>query len=150
MPAMDTPDATFLILLSKRNKRPRNSKAGFRRITGAQMDLDVRQSGNICTLKLKGPFKSVESARDFDRAVEAALSNGHIYLILDLEAMPVIDSLGIGTIVNALRRSRQFGGDAKLVNPSPFAMKTFKMVRILDLFDSFTSETDAIEACSKA
>lgn len=113
------------------------------------MDLDVRQSGNTCTLKLKGPFKSPDSVRDFDRAVEAALSNGHVYLILDLEAMPIIDSCGIGAIVNALRQSKKSGGDAKLVNPSPFAKKTFKMVGILGLFDSFTSEADAMDACSR-
>jgi anti-sigma B factor antagonist len=111
------------------------------------VDIDIKQSGNICSLKLKGPFKSVEPVRDFDSAVESAIASGHIYLILDLEAMPVIDSSGIGAIVNALRRTRQFGGDAKLVNPSPFALKTFKMVGILSLFGVFATEAEAMAAC---
>ena len=113
------------------------------------MDLDIKQTGNTCTLKLKGPFKSV-SVRDFDAAVESAISTGHIYLILDMEAMPVIDSSGIGAIVNALRRTRQVGGDTKLVNPSSFATKTFKMVGILSLFGVFPTEQEAIEACATA
>ncbi len=111
------------------------------------MDLDIRQTGNTCTLKLKGAFKSV-SVRDFDAAVESAIASGHLYLILDLEAMPVIDSSGIGAVVNALRRTRQFGGDTKLVNPSPFAAKTFKMVGILSLFSVFPTETEAIASCA--
>lgn len=110
------------------------------------MDLDIRHSGNICTLKLKGPFKSVEPVRDFDGAVEAAMTSGHVNLILDLEAMPYLDSSGIGAIVNALRRSKQFGGDTKLVNPSPFATKTFKMVGILSLFGVFATEAEAVAA----
>jgi anti-sigma B factor antagonist len=110
------------------------------------VDLDIKQSGNVCTLKLKGPFKSV-SVRDFDSAVESAISSGHIYLVLDMEAMPVIDSSGIGAVVNALRRSKQFGGDTKLVNPSPFAAKTFKMVGILSLFGVYTSAEEAAAAC---
>jgi anti-sigma B factor antagonist len=111
------------------------------------VDLDIRQTGNTCTLKLKGAFKSV-AVREFDAAVESAIASGHLYLILDLEAMPVIDSSGIGAVVNALRRTKQYGGDTKLVNPSPFAAKTFKMVGILSLFGVFTSEEEAIASCA--
>jgi anti-sigma B factor antagonist len=111
------------------------------------LDLDIKQSGNICTLKVKGKFQSA-AVREFDAAVESALDSGHIYLILDLEDMPVIDSSGIGAVVNALRRSKQFGGDTKLVNPSPFAARTFKMVGILSLFGVYTSEEEAMAACA--
>ena len=64
--------------------------------------------------------------------------------------MPFIDSSGIGAIVNALRRTRQVGGDTKLVNPSSFATKTFKMVGILSLFGVFATEQEAIDACAPA
>lgn len=111
------------------------------------MDLDIRQSDNICTLKLKGPLKSGESVNRLASAVRSALASGHIFLILDLEAMPVIDSSGIGAIVDALRQSKKAGGDAKLVNPSPFAEKTFKMVGILSLFGVYRSEAEAVAAC---
>jgi anti-sigma B factor antagonist len=111
------------------------------------MDLDIRQSENVCTLKVKGPLKSGDAVKQFDRAVQSALAGGHIYLVLDLESMPVIDSSGIGSVVNALRQAKKFGGDAKLVNPSPFAEKTFRMVGILNLFSVFTSEASAVAAC---
>ena len=111
------------------------------------MDLDIKQSGNTCLLKLKGAFKN-ESVRAFDAALDSALSTGHIYLVLDLEDMPKIDSSGIGAIVNALRRSRQVGGDVKLVNPSDFAIKTFKLVGIWNLFGVFPSEAEAVAACA--
>jgi anti-anti-sigma factor len=62
--------------------------------------------------------------------------------------MPVIDSCGIGAVVNALRQAKKFGGDAKLVNPSPFAMKTFKMVGILPLFQVYPNDADAIASLS--
>ena len=83
------------------------------------MDLDIRQSGNICCLKLKGPLKYGEGVKQLDEAVEGALTSGHIQLLLDLSAMPYIDSSGIGAIVDALRQAKKAGGDAKLVSPSP-------------------------------
>ena len=113
------------------------------------MDLDIKQSGNTCSLRIKGHLKS-SNVPEFDAALESALSSGCIYLILDLEQMPFIDSSGIGAIVNALRRTRQVGGDTKLVNPSSFATKTFKMVGILSLFGVFATEQEAIDACATA
>lgn len=112
------------------------------------MDLDIRESGNVCVLKVKGALKYGEPVNQFAKAVAAALESGHIYLVLDLSSMPVIDSCGIGAIVNALRNSKEFGGDAKLVSPSPFALKTFKMMGILSLFQMFSDETEAIASTS--
>lgn len=111
------------------------------------MDIDTRQNSNICAIKLKGPFKGVEAVKEFALTVESALGSGHIYLIIDLSAMPYIDSSGIGAIVNCLRKAGQIGGRVELVNPSPFAEKTFKMVGILSLFGVHASEEDAVAAC---
>ena len=111
------------------------------------MDLDVLQSGNTCTIRVKGALKMGEPLDQFDDAVRAAFASDHICLVLNLEGMPLIDSSGIGAIVNALQQSKKLGGDTKLVNPSPFATKTFKMVHILNLFSVFESESAAIEAC---
>ena len=111
------------------------------------MDLDITQEGKICTLKVKGHLKSGDPVIQFDNAVQSALSSGHIFFVLDLEAMPYLDSSGIGAIVDALRNAKKVGGDVKLVNPSTFASKTFKMVGILNLFSVHTSQADAALAC---
>ena len=105
------------------------------------------QKGNTCTIRVKGPLQLGDSLDQFDAAIAAAFASEHPFLILNLEAMPVIDSSGIGVIVNALQQSKKLGGDAKLVNPSPFAMKVFKMVHILNLFNVYDSESEAVEAC---
>jgi anti-sigma B factor antagonist len=114
---------------------------------GDKVELDIRQSGSICYLKLKGPLKYGEGVKQLDEAVEGALNSGHIQLLLDLSAMPYIDSSGIGAIVDALRQARKLGGDAKLVSPSSFAAKTLKTVGILTLFKVYDSEAEAVEAC---
>jgi anti-anti-sigma factor len=114
------------------------------------VDLDIKQEGKICTLKVKGQLKSGDPVIQFDTAVQSALSSGHVFLILDLEAMPYLDSSGIGAIVDALRNAKKVGGDVKLVNPSSFASKTFKMVGIINLFTVHASQTDAALACGGA
>ncbi len=111
------------------------------------MDLDIRQSGNTCTLKVKGRLVSGEPVSQFESAFQSALADGHIFLILDLEAMPYLDSSGIGSVVNALRVSTKLGGNAKLVKPSSFVSKTFKMVGILGLFSVYETEAEALASC---
>lgn len=112
------------------------------------MDLDIRESGAVCILKLKGRLVGGDAVAQFENAFQQTLSSGHLFLVLDLEDLPYIDSSGIGSIVNALRQANKAGGTVKLVNPSSFVSKTFKMVGILSLFGVYGSAEDAVAACS--
>src|SRR6202035_506016 len=96
---------------------------------------------------LKGRLVSGEAVSQFESAFQQSMATGHNCLILDLEALPFIDSSGIGSVVNSLRLAHKLGGTVKLVNPSMFVAKTFKMVGILSLFGVFESEADAVASC---
>ncbi len=111
------------------------------------MDLDIRQTGPICILRIKGQFKSSDTS-EFNTALDQAISSRCLYLLLDLEQTTYIDSSGIGAVVGALRRTRQIGGDTRLINPSAFITRSFKMMSILSLFAVFTSEEQAIASCN--
>ncbi len=114
------------------------------------VDLDVIESGSVCTLKLKGKLVSGEPVTRFQDAFMTALSSGHIFLIVDLEAVAFIDSSGIGSVVNALRTSTKVGGNVKLVKPTNFVSKMLKMVGVLDLFEVFDTEADAAAASANS
>ena len=111
------------------------------------MDLDIKETGIICTLKVKGRFVTGGPVSQFEAAFRNALSSGHIFLIIDLEDVPFLDSSGMGSLVNALRASTKAGGNVKLVKPTSFVAKTLKMVGVLDLFQVFDTEADATAAC---
>jgi anti-sigma B factor antagonist len=112
------------------------------------VDLDIKESGAVCVLKLKGRLTSGDAVSQFENAFQQSLASGHIFLIIDLEALPYIDSSGIGSLVNALRQANKLGGTVKLVNPSTFVAKTLKMVGLLPLFGVYESEPDAIASCT--
>lgn len=111
------------------------------------VDLDIRETSAVCVLKVKGRLTSGEDVSQFENAFQRALATGHFCLVLNLEALSFIDSSGIGSVVNALRQANKIGGTVKLVNPSTFVSKTFKMVGILPLFNVYTSEEEAMQAC---
>jgi anti-sigma B factor antagonist len=109
------------------------------------VDLDIRETGIVCVLKVKGRLTSGEPVSLFENAFQRSLASGHSSLVLDLEAISFIDSSGIGSVVNALRQANKAGGTVKLVNPSSFVAKTFKMVGILPLFSIHASEQEALD-----
>jgi len=111
------------------------------------VDLDIKESGIVCTLKVKGRLVTGEPVSQFEAAFLNALSSGHILLIFDLEAVPFLDSSGMGSLVKALRSSTKLGGNVKLVKPANFVSKTLKMVGVLDLFQVYESLEDAEAAC---
>jgi len=109
--------------------------------------LDIKENGLVCTLKVKGRLVSGEPVSQFEAAFLNALSTGHIFLVFDLEAVPFLDSSGMGSLVNALRTSSKMGGSVKLVKPATFVSKTLKMVGVLDLFQVFETQEDAVASC---
>ena len=110
------------------------------------MDLDIRENGSVCTLKLKGRLVAGEPVNQLKTAFTNALSTGHAFLIFDLEETPFVDSTGIGALVDALRASAKVGGNVKLVNPAHYVRKTLKMVCVLDLFEIYDTTDDAVAA----
>ncbi|HUB53215.1 MAG TPA: STAS domain-containing protein [Terracidiphilus sp.] len=112
------------------------------------MDLDIRESGSVCTLKLKGRLVAGEPISQLKSAITDALSTGHAFLIFDLEETPFVDSTGIGALVESLRTTAKAGGNVKLVNPGLYVTKTLKMVCVLDLFEIFNNVDEAVAASS--
>jgi len=129
------------------NKLTSGCKAESLQAIGEAVDLDKMESGRVCTLKLKGRLVCGEPVQQFEAAFQSALASGHIFLVLDLEATPFLDSSGIGSLVNALKMSSKVGGATRLVNPAPFVLKTLKMCGLFGLFSIYESEADAVAAC---
>jgi anti-sigma B factor antagonist len=76
--------------------------------------------------------------------MEHAIQNGDTRILINMAEVPIVDSSGIGVLVRCHTSARKRGGGVKLVQPQNYTLKTLKMVGLLDLFEIYETEEDAV------
>ena len=94
------------------------------------------------------------SSRDTDaehlgQKIISELDEGTRHLVLEVSAVPRVDSSGLGLMVRLLMRARKAGGDLKIACPPAFVTSLLEMTRLSTLFHVFASEQEAVVSYRK-
>lgn len=108
------------------------------------MDLSVLKQSDVQVIRLRGRLTLGEAVDAFKRALDQSFANGDTQILINLAEVPLMDSSGIGVLVRSQSNARQQGGSIKLVQPTAYTLKTLKMVGLLDLFEVYDSEEEAV------
>ncbi len=76
------------------------------------------------------------------------MDDGQRLVVLDLEAVPFMDSSGLGVLVAAHRRLTALGGRIALANAASTLRKVFELTRTNRLFKLYDAVSDAITGMS--
>lgn len=110
------------------------------------MEIDVRKREEVQVIHLHGDLKIGDPVDSFRQTVEELFGNGDSRIVVDVADVPMIDSSGIGALVRLLTIAKQRGGALKLVNPSKLAVQTLKIVGLLNLFEIYEDEGQAVSS----
>src|SRR5258708_2447796 len=80
----------------------------------------------------------------------APLLTPHTKLVFDLTQLSYLDSSGLGSIMNSLKKLRTDGGDARLCGLSKQMRTLFELVRMHHIFEIFNTRTEAIDSYKRA
>jgi anti-sigma B factor antagonist len=108
------------------------------------LDIELRSLGQVKLVKLRGRLNLGDSVDRLRDTLADLMSSGDTRVVLDLSEVPWIDSSGIGLLVKILTSAKQRGGSIKLLNPSKFTVQTLKMICLLDLFEVFDDQEQAV------
>ena len=103
----------------------------------AKMGVDV--------LRFQGDLNASEMIKMKNRLTRL-LNKNHKKLLLDLKSARHVELAGLGILVDRLIKVRAQKGDIKLCNIRPEVEKTFQMIGVGDLMESFQSEEEAIRS----
>ncbi len=107
------------------------------------MNVKTEHAGNACVLQIEGDI-GVENSPQL-RSALSALTNDKIHKIaLDLAGVNYMDSSGIATLVEGLKRVSRYGGQFRLFNVNRVIKDVLDITRLSNLFDIRKSREDAL------
>jgi anti-sigma B factor antagonist len=101
--------------------------------------------GEVMVLSPSGPYLDANTSPPFCRDATKMAGPG-AKVILDLERVRFVDSVGCGAILTLLKHVRTGGGDLKLCAITPPVRMVFELVRLHGLLDIFNTRDEAIRA----
>lgn len=106
------------------------------------MKISDRKEGDITFVSLAGRFDiaTMDPVRDwFNEAIPA----GKVNLVVNLSEVTFVDSAALAVLVQAMKRSREMGGDVRLCCLRQPVRMIFELTRLDKAFEILTTEKDA-------
>lgn len=107
--------------------------------------LDVSQRDGWQVVEVTGELELATAPR-LRQQVVSLVGGDCIRLVLDLTGVDFIDSIGLGVVVAALKRTRARGGDLRVVAPHDRVRSLFTLTRLDEIIVVADRIDDAIAA----
>jgi anti-sigma B factor antagonist len=112
------------------------------------MDIIERTVDAITILDLSGRLTIGEGAQLLKDKSESLVFQGRNRVIVNLAAVPYIDSGGLGQLVACYTTLAKAGGRLKLLNVGTKNHDLLSITKLVAVFDTFDTEREAIESYS--
>lgn len=110
------------------------------------MQIEERIVDDVTVLDLKGKMTLGEGDELLKDKINSLVSQGHRKILLNLEAVPYIDSAGLGEIVRTYTSISRQGGKLKLLNVSKRIQDLLVITKLITIFDSYEEEKEAVQS----
>jgi len=104
--------------------------------------------GDVVVVRCEGRIVAGEEVQFLRQEIEKSLLETKKF-VLHLGGVAYIDSGGLGAMVRLLGTLRAERGDLKLCELSPFLMHVFEATDLKEMFHTYQTEQEAIEAFSR-
>ena len=113
------------------------------------MQIERVDLGAVTVLRLAGDLDEhgVDALRT---ALYECLTQGRFKVVLGLREVGFISYLGVGVMVERLRKLRDLWGDIRLVGINLYTERLFRMVGVTSLFKTYDSEAQAVGVFQEA
>jgi anti-sigma B factor antagonist len=131
-------DTVVAIVRNDRTKRAFGKKV-------AQMTIDDRTSGGVTIFDVRGRMTIEEvSDKALVGRVRARVQSGCNQIVLNLDGVPYVDTMGLCNIIEAYVTTKRQGGSLKLLHLARHVRELLVVTKLLSVFEAYDSEADAI------
>jgi anti-anti-sigma factor len=119
----------------------RNLRLGRRPVP---LEITQREMNGIYLLSLKGRLVLGDESNGLRTVIEKLLSSGATRIVINLEHVNYVDSSGVGSLIEAHRKTKNKGGQLKLSNLRPNLKQALELARLLNIFETSPDEAAAV------
>jgi len=108
--------------------------------------IKCRQLDDVVILDISGRITLGEGTVTLRDALQKLLNRGERKFVMNLEHVDYVDSAGLGELITGFTTVRAQGGQLKLLKLTHRIHDLLQITKLLTVFDSFDSETEAIKS----
>ena len=112
------------------------------------MQIEERIVGDVVVLDLKGKVTLGGGDELLKDKINSLVNQGRRKVVLNLAAVPYIDSAGLGEIVRTYTTVSRQGGSLKLMSLTKRITDLLTITKLVNVFETFDSEADAVRSFS--
>ncbi len=110
------------------------------------MQIRVMRIGSGSVIRLEGDIDMSNSRRLRETLLDAVKEQSTSRIVVSMEKVEYIDSSGIASLVEGLQAARRAGARLVLAGLNEGPRHVLQLTRIIDVFEVYPSETDALSA----
>ena len=107
--------------------------------------ISERDDEGVTVFTLEGRIDT-QGAPDLDEALQAAVTQGKSWMVLDMAGTSYICSAGLRTLADVLTKNRAQDGDLKLAAVPPRVLSILQVIGFDNFFSIYDSVQDAVAA----
>lgn len=100
--------------------------------------------GDVTVCALSGEI-NINTSPDLRKVFDELITKKTTKVILDMGGVNYIDSSGLATLIEMLRRMKKYDGKLRLCNLSDKIRSLFEITKLTKLFEMFNSEAEALK-----
>ena len=108
------------------------------------LEITQREIDGVYLPALKGRLVLGEESVGFRSTIDNLLAASAKRIVVNLEHVTHVDSAGLGSLIEAHRKTKASGGRLKLSNLGPNFKKALEIARLLPLFETSPTEAAAV------
>ena len=114
------------------------------------MQIEERSVGSVVVLDVKGRITLGDGDNILKDRINTLVSQGRQQILLNLAGVSYIDSAGLGEIVRNYTTLSRRGGSLKLLHLTKRITDLLSITKLLTVFETFDSESEAVKSFSAA
>ena len=109
------------------------------------MEIEVTQADGITVVEPRGEIDS-RAADQVKRTLTELIEGSRSRLLVDLTAVPYIDSTGLGILVAAMKQARAAGGDVRVCGLQKEVLSIFGVTHLVKIIAVYANRQEAISS----